>query len=117
MSLPLSRVHRPAFAALFLGPLAWAVHLEASYALVPDAQVRGTKSLLVVASLVTGLLAVGGVLFASTAVRRLRDGAKEPEITGKGAAFLSHGALYLCIFFAVVIVMESVPLFALGVKD
>lgn len=101
--------------AMLAGPIAWSAHLLLSYALVPIACDTGWAFLLVVVTAITALVALAGAFVS----RRLpQSGASETadaRLTNASERmrFIVYAGFLSGTFFAVVIVVQGLPIFFL----
>lgn len=104
---------------LFAGPVAWALDLQASYALVYPAA-RWGKGVLHGATALAAALCVAGALASFVAHRRVPKGAREVEENESGVArarFLSAMGIALSLAFLVLVVGMAIPKFVLDPRD
>lgn len=106
--------HRPSAARLWFGflagPIAWALHLGASYAAVPYVCGGGLAPLLhVITALAVALSALGFI----SSLASWRTAGKPSHTRGGGVegrtSLLSIGGMALGVFFSFVIVVQSTP--------
>ena len=101
--------------AMLAGPIAWSAHLLLSYGLVPIACDTGWSFMLVVVTVVTALVSLAGALVS----RRLPGGdtSNTPDARLANASertrFITFSGVTSGIFFAVVIVIQGLPIFFL----
>jgi hypothetical protein len=97
--------------ALLGGPVAWSAHLLASYPLVPVACSVGTVTMLHAVTAATVLMAAASGMVGWRECRRLQG--DEPEgdlrIAHRRAYFMAVSGIWLGGFFAVVTLVEGLP--------
>jgi hypothetical protein len=104
--------------AAFAGPVAWALHLLASYSLAPTACEMASKISLHLATLGCLLLAGAGALIGWRFWKELPEGSTETgEATSSRARFMALASTVLSLAFALVIVAAEVPNWILRVCD
>jgi hypothetical protein len=115
ISQPLPESSPRLWFAMLAGPIAWSAHLLLSYALVPIACDTGWSFLLVVVTAVTALASLTGALVS----RRLpgSDIGNTPDTRLANASertrFITHAGFTSGIFFTIVIIIQSLPIFFL----
>jgi hypothetical protein len=102
------------FTGVLLAPAAWAVNLQANYTLVTPACAYGWKFAMYISSFLTLALALCGAYIANrnwSRAGRLDPDHDETAGTLSSARMLSFVGLILSLFFALLIVAQSLPLF------
>jgi hypothetical protein len=104
--------------AAFAGPVAWALHLQASYSLAPTACDMKSKIFLHLVTLGCLLLAGAGALIGRHYWKELPEGSTEKGEPGlTRARFMALASAVMSLAFALVIVAAEVPNLILRVCD
>lgn len=104
--------------AAFTGPVAWALHLLASYSLAPTACDMESKLLLHLVTLGCLLLAMSGALIGRYFWKQLPEGSTEKgEPLLSRARFTALASVILSLTFALVILAAEVANWVLRVCD
>lgn len=133
---PLSKRDRRLWLGAALPPLAWTLHLLVSYALVYPSMRLGTKAFFAFTTLACLSASIFGA-FVTHSARRVRD--VEPEFGPRGSAeseareraapkdhlatraervrFVAESAVSLGVFFAIVILAQTVPIVLFGLEE
>jgi uncharacterized membrane protein len=98
------------WAGWVIGPLAWMIHLSASYLLVEWVCKTASVFPLYIVTGATLLMAAAGIFLNWRIRRRLgTEQEPEPENVYPGSRFMSLVGLLISILFFVVIVAQSIP--------
>ncbi len=110
-----TRTRTLAWAGVFLPPLAWAAHLQFCYALVGADCARAHPAVLLGASALAGLAALGGAALGWRTWRHREHGWPATH-AGSGAdrgGFLAGWALAFGAWFTLVIAVQTLPILLL----
>lgn len=100
------------------GPVSWALTEQLSYMLTPTACWTGNHLLLYIVPICTLLIVLGCAFFAYGRWQREPEGSTETGDPGDSRArFMAMAGFWACVFFAVVILAETVPNLVLRVCD
>jgi hypothetical protein len=106
------------WAGVMAGPLAWALHQQVSYMLVPTACAKGTEGFLHLITLGALLIAAAGPLIAWRSWKRLPEGSTdEGDTKDTRRRFMALWGLILSLAFILVIVAGEIPSWFLGACD
>ena len=103
------------WAGVLLGPIAWAVHQQTSYALVRWACLTGNRMILHVVSLAFLLLAITGGVISWRLYLQVREKslAHSDESDAPRPQFMSVLGMTTSIMFSLIIVAQAIPSFIL----
>lgn len=106
------------WAGVMAGPLAWALHQQVSYMLVPTACAKGTEGFLHLITLGALLVAAAGAWIAWRSWKRLPEGSLDEGPTKESRRrFMALWGLILSLAFSLVIVAQEIPNWFLGACD
>ncbi|HYG65186.1 MAG TPA: hypothetical protein VEL74_21575 [Thermoanaerobaculia bacterium] len=106
------------WAGVMAGPLAWALHQQVSYMLVPTACAKGTEGMLHLVTLAALLMAAAGALISWRSWKRLPEGSTEMgDAQDTRRRFMALWGLVLSLAFSLVIVAGEIPNWFLGACD
>ncbi|MBD0372118.1 MAG: hypothetical protein ICV60_14855 [Pyrinomonadaceae bacterium] len=96
---------------LLAGPVAWALHMQTNYALVPWVCMKGGEMLLYLVSIFAILITAAG---AFAAWRAWSEGGREKEANGGGdpisrTSFMGALGLLTSAMFLLVIIAQAIP--------
>src|SRR5829696_8250191 len=115
MSETTKAIHRQSdnlvlWAGVMAGPLAWALHQQVSYMLVPTACAKGTEGMLHLVTMGALLIAVAGAWTSWRSWKRLPEGpTDEGDTKETRRRFMALWGLGLSLAFILVIVAGEIP--------
>lgn len=99
---------------VLIGPIAWAVRLQASYSLVSAACAAESHLRFHLITGVTALFALAGALVAWWCMRALGEGSMAASGAGGRSRFMAVGGIVISIWFFVQILVEGMPALIVG---
>lgn len=103
---------------ILAGPIAWAIDLELSYALVPPAQASGHKLGLHLATLAAAVIAAASALIAWRVLGQIRRESESRRVEPSARErFMAVSGIGLSLFFLLAILAMGVGKFVHGLGD
>ncbi len=99
---------------VLVGPIGWAVRLQASYMLVTSACAAGSQLRIHLVTVVTALFALAGAFVAWRCMRALGEGSTAASGAGGRSRFMAVGGIVISIWFFVQILVEGMPALIVG---
>lgn len=115
ISQPLPESSPRLWFAMLAGPIAWSAHLLLSYALVPVTCDTGWSFLLIVVTVVMALVSLASALVSHRLPGDDTGETRDARTTNASERthFIAYAGFRSGIFFAVVIVVQGLPIFFL----